>query len=78
MQPAVSDSDVIIHLAKLIELQLIKELYGCANIPEYVRSEIVHSQYDDTDLIEEAIDRGILKVYKTDDKRVTFRLSCHV
>jgi hypothetical protein len=29
MQPAVSDSDVIIHLAKLNELPLIKELYGC-------------------------------------------------
>lgn len=41
MQRAVSDSDVIIHLAKLNELTLIRELYGCAYIPEYVEFEIV-------------------------------------
>ncbi|CAG0988399.1 hypothetical protein FLAV_02165 [Flavobacteriales bacterium] len=69
MQPAVSDSDVIIHLAKLNELRLIKELYGCSNIPEYVRSEIVHYQYNETGLIEEAIEQKILKVHKTRDKR---------
>ncbi|MGB8217365.1 MAG: DUF3368 domain-containing protein [Candidatus Methanoperedens sp.] len=65
MQPAVSDSDVIIHLAKLNELSLIKELYGCANIPEYVRSEMVRYQYKEAELIEEAIYQGILKVHKT-------------
>ncbi len=69
MQPVVSDSDVIIHLAKLNELRLIKELYRCANISEYVRSEIVRYQYNETDLIEGAIDQGILKVHKTGDKR---------
>ncbi len=69
MQPAVSDSDVIIHLAKLNELRLLKELYGCANIPEYVRSEIMHNQYNETDLIEEAIGQETLKVHKTGDKR---------
>ncbi len=69
MQPAVSDSDVIIHLTKLNELRLIKELYGCANIPEYVRFEIMHYRYDETDLIEVAIDQEVLKVHKTADKR---------
>ncbi|CAG1007965.1 MAG: DUF3368 domain-containing protein [Candidatus Methanoperedens sp.] len=68
MQPAVSDSDVIIHLAKLNELRLIKELYGCTNIPEYVRSEILNYQYNETGLIEEAIDQKILKIHKTGEK----------
>src|SRR3989337_2590267 len=65
----VSDSDVIIHLAKLNELILIKELYGCAHIPEYVESEIVHHQHDDTGVIEDAIHLGILKVHKTRESR---------
>ncbi len=69
MQPAVSDSDVIIHLAKLNELTLIKELYGCINIPKYVLSEIINYQYNETNLIEEAIQKGILKVHETRDRR---------
>ena len=32
MQRVVSDSDVIIHLAKLNKLDLIRELYECAHI----------------------------------------------
>ena len=32
MQRVVSDSDVIIHLAKLNKLDLIRELYECAQI----------------------------------------------
>ena len=32
MQRVVSDADVIIQLAKLNELNLIKELYECAHI----------------------------------------------
>ena len=35
MQRVVSDADVIIQLAKLNELNLIKELYECAHIPRY-------------------------------------------
>lgn len=69
MQRAVSDSDVIIHLAKLNVLVLIKELYGCAHIPEYVESEIVRYQHDDTGVIEEAIRLGILKVHETSERR---------
>ncbi len=60
---------MIIHLAKLNELRLIKKSYGCSNIPEYVRSEIMHYRYDETDLIEEAINQEVLKVHKTRDKR---------
>ncbi len=80
MRPAVSDSDVIIHLAKLNELTLIKKLYGCANIPEYVASEIVHYQYKEAELIEVAIDQGILKVHKTSDigaKKLAKRYGIH-
>jgi predicted nucleic acid-binding protein len=80
MQPAVSDSDVIIHLAKLNELPLIKELYGCANIPEYVKSEIVRYKYKEAELIEVAIDQGILKVHKTSDmgaKKLAKRYGIH-
>ncbi|MDP2841438.1 MAG: hypothetical protein Q8O17_04085 [Candidatus Methanoperedens sp.] len=69
MQRAVSDSDVIIHLAKLNELILIKKLYGCAHIPEYVESEIVCYQYDVTGMIEEAIHQGIFKVLETSESR---------
>lgn len=69
MQRAVSDSDVIIHLAKLNELTLIRELYGCAYIPEYVEFEIVRYQYDEANLINEAIHQEILKVHKTSESR---------
>ncbi len=69
MQRAVSDSDIIIHLAKLNELILIKELFGCAHIPEYVESEMVRYQYDETGVIEEAIREGILKVHETNESR---------
>jgi len=65
----VSDSDVIIHLAKLNELTLIRELYGCAYIPEYVESETVNYQYDEARLIKEAIRQGILKANKTSESR---------
>lgn len=73
MQQAVSDSDVIIHLAKLNELILIKELYGCAHIPEYVQSEIVRYQYDEAGMIEEAIQQGILNVHETNESRAKER-----
>jgi predicted nucleic acid-binding protein len=63
----VSDSDVIIHLAKLNELTLISELYGGAYIPEYVESEMVNYQYDEAGLIKDAIQQGILKVHKAID-----------
>ncbi len=69
MQRVVSDSDVIIHLAKLNELTLIRELYGCAHIPAYVESEIVRHRYDEAGMIEEAILHGILKVHKTSENR---------
>ncbi len=69
MQRAVIDSDVIIHLAKLNELTLIRELYGCAYIPEYVEFEIVRYQYDEANLINEAIHQEILKVHKTSENR---------
>ena len=69
MQRAVSDSDVIIHLAKLNELNLIKELYECAHIPRYVELEMVRCQYDEVGIIEEAVRHGVLKVYETDDSK---------
>ncbi|GFO98224.1 uncharacterized protein ig2599ANME_2447 [groundwater metagenome] len=81
MQLAVSDSDVIIHLAKLNELTLIKELYGCAHIPEYVKSEMVRYQYAEADLIEEAVGQEILKVHETSDrgaKELAKRYGIHI
>lgn len=69
MQRAVSDSDVIIHLAKLNELNLIRELYECAHIPRYVELEMVRSQYDEVGIIEETVRHGVLKVYETDDSK---------
>lgn len=81
MQRTVSDSDVIIHLAKLNELTLIKELYGCAHIPQYLESEILHDQYDEAGMIGEAIRQGILKVHKTGESRakeLAKRYSIHI
>jgi predicted nucleic acid-binding protein len=63
----VSDSDIIIHLAKLNELILIRKLYGCAYIPRYVELEMMRYQYDEVGIIEDVIQQGILKVYETDD-----------
>ncbi|MDI6886845.1 MAG: hypothetical protein QMD22_11015 [archaeon] len=63
----VSDSDILIHLAKLNELKLIKKLSGCAYIPRYVELEMMRCQYDEVGIIEDAIQRGILKVYETED-----------
>ena len=65
----VSDSDVIIHLAKLDKLTLIKGLYESAFIPEYVKSEIMRYQYDEAGIIEDGVRQGILKVHKTDESR---------
>ena len=69
----VSDSDVIIHLAKLNELNLIRELYECAHIPKYVMLEMVRYQYDEVGIIEEAIHQGILKVYEIQNSSKHFR-----
>ncbi|MBT9160777.1 MAG: DUF3368 domain-containing protein [Dehalococcoidia bacterium] len=69
MQRVVSDSDVIIHLAKLNKLDLIRELYECAHIPRYVELEMVRSQYDEVGIIEETVHHGILKTYETDDSK---------
>jgi len=77
----VSDSDVVIHLAKLNKLDLIKELYECAHIPRYVELEMVRSQYDEVSIIEEAVRHGVLKVYKTDDSKarsIAGRYGIHV
>ena len=81
MQRVVSDSDVVIHLAKLNKLDLIKELYECAHIPRYVELEMVRSQYDEVSIIEEAVRHGVLKVYKTDDSKarsIAGRYGIHV
>jgi len=67
MQRVVSDSDVLIHLAKLNELILIKKLYGGAYIPRYGELEMRRYQYDEIGIIEDVIQQGILKVYETDD-----------
>ncbi|MGB3457784.1 MAG: DUF3368 domain-containing protein [Halobacteriota archaeon] len=69
MQRVVSDADVIIQLAKLNELNLIKELYECAHIPRYVELEMVRCQYEEVGIIEEAVRHGVLKVYETDDSK---------
>jgi predicted nucleic acid-binding protein len=69
MQRVVSDSDVIIHLAKLNKLDLIRELYECAQIPRYVELEMVRYQYDEVGIIEEAVRHGVLKVYETGDSK---------
>ena len=69
MQRVVSDSDVIIHLAKLNKLKLIRELYEYAHIPRYVELEMVRYQYDEVGIIEEAVHQGVLKVYETDDSK---------
>jgi len=69
MQRVVSDSDVIIHLAKLNKLDLIRELYECAHIPRYVELEMVRYQYDEVGIIEEAVRHGVLNVYETDDSK---------
>ena len=69
MQRVVSDSDVIIHLAKLKKLDLIRELYECAQIPRYVELEMVRYQYDEVGIIEEAVRHVVLKVYETDDSK---------
>ena len=81
MRRAVSDSDVVIHLAKLNKLDLIWELYECAHIPRYVELEMVRSQYDEVGIIEEAVRHGVLKVYETDDSKarsIAGRYSIHV
>ena len=65
MRRVASDSDVIIHLAKLNKVKLIRKLYGCAHIPKYVELEMVQCQYDEVDTIRQ----GILKVYETSDSR---------
>ena len=70
MQRVVSDSDVIIHLAKLNELNLIRELYEYVHIPRYVELEMVRYQYDEVGIIEETVRQGVLKVYETDDSKV--------
>ena len=69
MQRVVSDSDVIIHLAKLNALNLIKELYACAHIPRYVELEMVRYQYDEVGIIEDAVRHDVLKVYETEDSK---------
>ncbi|WP_347273667.1 hypothetical protein [Candidatus Kuenenia sp.] len=69
MHPVVSDSDVIIHLAKLDELKLLKELFGYVNIPRYVESEVVHDQNNEVVAIKEAINKGILKVHNADERK---------
>lgn len=69
MHPVVSDSDVIIHLAKLNELKLLNELFGYVNIPRYVESEIVHDQNNEVIVIKEAINKGILNVHNTDERK---------
>jgi predicted nucleic acid-binding protein len=69
MQRVVSDSDLIIHLAKLNKLDLIRELYEYAHIPRYVELEMVRYQYDEVGIIEEAVRHGVLKVYETDDSK---------
>jgi predicted nucleic acid-binding protein len=77
----VSDSDVIIHLAKLNELKLIRELYECAHIPRYVELEMVRYQYDEVGIIEEAIRQGFLRVYETEDsiaRSIAERYGIHI
>jgi len=69
MQRVVSDSDVIIHLAKLNALHLIKELYACAHIPRYVELEMVRYHYDEVGIIEDAVRHDVLKVYETEDSK---------
>lgn len=67
--PVVSDSDVIIHLAKLDKLDLLEELYGEVGIPRYIKGEIVSCQYSEVEVIKDAINRGSLKVYETDKNK---------
>jgi len=77
----VSDSDVIIHLAKLNELNLIRKLYEYAYIPRYVELEMVRYQYDEVGIIEETVRQGVLKVYETDDgkaRSIAGRYGIHV
>ncbi|MCL0088693.1 hypothetical protein M1N87_02640 [Dehalococcoidia bacterium] len=81
MQRVVSDSDVIIHLAKLNKLELIRELYEYAHIPKYVELELVRYQYDEVGIIEEAVCHGVLKVYETDNSKarsIAGRYGIHV
>jgi predicted nucleic acid-binding protein len=69
MQRVVSDSDVIIHLAKLNELNIIRELYMCVHIPRYIELEMVRYQYDEVPIIEKTVRQGVLRVYETEDSK---------
>ena len=70
----VSDSDVVIHLAKLGKLILIKEQYGSVFIPDFVENEITNGQFDEVIDIREAINDQILKVSQTRSEKA-FSLS---
>lgn len=77
----VSDVDVIIHLAKLNKLDLIKELYGSIFIPEYVELEMSRCQYDEVDVIKDAIRQKVLKVHRTDEgkaRNIAKRYRIHI
>jgi len=65
----VSDSDVVIHLAKLNKLSLIREIYGHIFIPKYVEKEIINWQYDEVDVIKSAICEDVLRVRETNEER---------
>jgi len=69
MQRVVSDSDVIIHLAKLNELDIIRELYTCVHIPSSIELEMVRYQYDEVPIIEKTVRQGVLRVYETEDSK---------
>ena len=69
MQRVVSDSDVIIHLAKLNELDIIRELYMCVHIPSSIELEMVRYQYDEVPIIEKTVRQEVLRVYETEDSK---------
>lgn len=75
MSEAVSDSTVLIFLAKLKKLDLLSNIYRKIVIPEKVREEVVDEGKKrgekDANLLEQKIEKGLIEVKKVEvDKEI--------
>lgn len=64
--PAVSDADVLIHLAKLDRLDLLGRLYGPVLVPGYVKREALPGKFPDEAAIAGAFAKGVLVAVEAD------------
>lgn len=67
--PAVSDADVLIHLAKLGRLTLLSVLYGPVRVPACVKGEALPGRYPDEAALSQAFQEGGLVAEETDAAR---------